>query len=46
MHAELLKQCKELMGAVPGSRGEKILSRIAPIVEAYEQARWPIGEPL
>lgn len=46
MHAELLRQCAELMGAVPGSAAERLLARIAPIVEAYEQARWPIVEPL
>lgn len=46
MHAELLRQCDELMGAAPGSAAEKLLARIAPIVESYEQVRWPIGEPL
>ena len=46
MHAELLRQCSDLMGATPGSHGEATLRRVATIVEAYEQARWPIGEPL
>ena len=46
MHAELLRQCHDLMGSADGSEGSRLLARIAPIVEAYEQARWPIGEPL
>lgn len=45
MHAELLRQCADLMGSAEGSAGSHLLARIAPIVEAYECVRWPIGEP-
>lgn len=42
MHAELLKQCDELMDAMPGTNGARLLERISKVVEAYEQARWPL----
>ena len=42
MHAELLRQCDDLMDSMPGTHGAKLLQRIAPLVEAYEQARWPL----
>ena len=43
LHAELLAQCDRLMGACEGTKAAAKLERIAPIVEAYEQARWPIA---
>jgi hypothetical protein len=47
MHAELLRQCANLMEAVAGTPAAADLERIASLVEAYEQARWwPVEDAL
>jgi hypothetical protein len=42
LHAELLAQAAKLMGACEGTTGAAKLERIAPLIEAYETARWPL----
>lgn len=42
LHTELLAQCEKLMGACEGTKAAARLERIAPLVEAYEAARWPL----
>jgi len=42
MHAELMEQIKVLMNARAGSKRCADLTRIVAVVEAYEQARWPL----
>lgn len=42
LHTELLAQCERLMGACEGTKAAAKLERIAPLVEAYEAARWPL----
>lgn len=42
LHAELLAQAERLMGACEGTKGAAKLERIAPLIEAYETARWPL----
>ena len=45
LYEELLAQCEALMDARKGSKRAAELMRLAKIVEAYEDARWPI-EPV
>ncbi len=42
MHAELLAQVAALMNSRVGSKRNADLSRIARVVEHYEDKRWPI----
>ena len=44
LYEELLAQCETLMDAKKGSKRATELFRLAKIVEAYEDARWPIEQ--
>ena len=42
LYEELLAQCEALMNARKGSKRGDELMRLARLIEAYEDARWPI----
>lgn len=42
LHGELMEQCEFLMEAKSGTAAAEDLSRIARLVDEYEQARWPL----
>jgi hypothetical protein len=44
MHAELLRQCDELMGANEGTQEARDLERLSKIVADYEEVRWDLDK--
>ena len=44
LYEELLAQCEALMDARKGSKRADDLHRLAKIVEAYEEVRWPLTD--
>lgn len=44
MHAELLRQCDDLMAAEAGTDDASDLERISKLVVEYEEVRWLIDQ--
>ena len=42
MHWELLRQCRDLMGAEEGTQEAEDLARLSQLVADYEEVRWDI----